>query len=63
MPVFKKDLEEEVKMKKLVNSIEKVSVSDSEVQNFYKQNPFILSEQHSYKYCTIKRQKFQHHIL
>lgn len=35
---FKKDLVEEVKMKKLVNMLSKVTVSDAEAKKFYKQN-------------------------
>lgn len=35
---FKKDLEEEVKVKKLVDSLSLVSVGDSEVNKYYKQN-------------------------
>ncbi|MDD3236553.1 MAG: peptidylprolyl isomerase [Candidatus Gastranaerophilales bacterium] len=35
---FKKDLSEEVKVKKLVDSLDVVSVSDSAVQKYYKQN-------------------------
>lgn len=35
---FKKDLVEEVKMKKLVNMLSKVTVSDTEAKKFYKQN-------------------------
>lgn len=35
---FKKDLKDEVKMKKLVNSLSKVTVSDAEAKKFYKEN-------------------------
>lgn len=35
---FKKDLTEEVKMKKLVSTLSKVSVSDAEAKKFYKEN-------------------------
>lgn len=35
---FKKDLTEEVKMKKLVSTLSKVSVSDAEAKKFYKAN-------------------------
>lgn len=35
---FKKDLTEEVKMKKLVSTLSKVSVSDADAQKFYKEN-------------------------
>lgn len=35
---FKKDLTEEVKMKKLVNTLSKVSVSDADAKKFYKEN-------------------------
>lgn len=35
---FKKDLQEEVKMKKLVNMLQKVSVSDAEAKKFYNEN-------------------------
>lgn len=36
---FKKDLTEEVKMKKLVSGLQKVSVSDADVKKFYNENP------------------------
>lgn len=35
---FKKDLKEEVKMKKLVNTLSKVTISDAEAKKFYKEN-------------------------
>lgn len=35
---FKKDLAEEVKMKKLVNALSKVEVSEADAKKFYKQN-------------------------
>lgn len=35
---FKKDLKDEVKMKKLVNSLSKVTVSDAEAKKFYREN-------------------------
>lgn len=35
---FKKDLEEEVKIKKLVDSLQTVKVSDREIENYYKKN-------------------------
>lgn len=35
---FKKDLKEEVKMKKLVNILSKVQINDSDAKKFYKQN-------------------------
>ena len=35
---FKKDLNEEVKMKKLVNMLSNVKISDSEAKKFYRQN-------------------------
>lgn len=35
---FKKDLKEEVKMKKLVNTLSKVSVSDADAKKFYNEN-------------------------
>lgn len=36
---FKKDLNEEVKMKKLVNLLSKVQISDAEAKKFYRENP------------------------
>ena len=35
---FKKDIENEVKMRKLVDNVKKVSISDSEAEKFYKSN-------------------------
>ncbi len=35
---FKKDIENEVKIKKLIDSVKKVSISDSEAEKFYKTN-------------------------